>query len=76
MFCKQGRWNEAVDLESQVMEDRVKALGVQHPSTLVAMVNLALSLRKQGRVSDAEDLLARVKLVKTGHYSRDITLLP
>jgi hypothetical protein len=72
VYCNQGRWDEAVDLELQVMEDRVKVLGVQHPSTLVAMVNLAISLRKQGRGSDAEDLLAKVKLAKTGRYSRDI----
>ena len=56
-----------MDLELQVLEDKVNILGVQYLFTLVAMVNLALSLRKQDRVSDDEDLSGKAKPVKTGH---------
>ena len=30
IYCKQGRWNEAEQLEVQVMEMRKKLLGTEH----------------------------------------------
>ena len=69
VYCNQGRWDEAAELEMQVMEVRVKALGAHHRLTLIAMVNLASSFRKQGRFSDAEELSARVKQTKSNSCS-------
>lgn len=53
-----------------LMEVKVKALGAHHHLTLLAMVNLASSFRKQGRFSDTEELAARVKQTKLNSCSR------
>ena len=52
------------------MEVKVKALGAYHHLTLLAIVNLASSFRKQGRFSDTEELAARVKQTKLNSCSR------
>ena len=36
-YWNQGRWNEAEQLEVQVMNIRKKLLGAQHPDTLSSM---------------------------------------
>jgi tetratricopeptide (TPR) repeat protein len=55
-----GRYDEAVELFVQVHETRAKALGKEHPDTMTAMANLALTYQKQGRWRDAEELLLPV----------------
>ena len=35
-----GRWNEAEELEVQVMDMRKKLLGAEHPDTLISMESL------------------------------------
>ena len=52
----QGRWPEAEELEVQVLETSKRMLGVEHPSTLTRMANLALTYRNQGRWTEAEKL--------------------
>ena len=37
-----------------------ETLGIHHPDTLVCEANLAISLRQEGQVQDAEELRARV----------------
>lgn len=48
-LLKDGRYKEATVLLTEVTEARKKALGVEHPSTLIAMVNLAWSHRAEGQ---------------------------
>ncbi|KAJ5946981.1 hypothetical protein N7454_003820 [Penicillium verhagenii] len=43
-----GQWEEAEQLEIQVMETRKAKLGVDHPDTLTIMTNLASTYRNQG----------------------------
>jgi hypothetical protein len=40
-YWNQGKWNEAEQLEVQVMDMRKKLLGAEHPDTLTSMANLA-----------------------------------
>ena len=40
-YRNQGRWQDAVKLEKQVLEARVRLFGEEHPNTLTAMANLA-----------------------------------
>jgi hypothetical protein len=40
-YRDQGRWDEAEKLEVQVIETSKTKLGVDHPSTLTSMANLA-----------------------------------
>jgi hypothetical protein len=40
-YSNQGRWNEAEQLEVQVMDMRKKLLGADHPDTFGNMGNLA-----------------------------------
>ncbi|KAF1944328.1 HET-domain-containing protein [Clathrospora elynae] len=54
-----GRWGEAEELQVQVMETRKRVLGVEHPSTLASMANLASTYRNQGRWKEAEELQAK-----------------
>jgi tetratricopeptide (TPR) repeat protein len=55
-----GLWNEAEELFVQVIEMRKRALGQEHPDTLVSMLNLASTYRNQGQLNEAEDLEVRV----------------
>jgi hypothetical protein len=55
-----GRWEEAEQLEVQVMETRKTKLGADHPDTLTRMANLASTYRDQGRWEEAEQLFLQV----------------
>jgi tetratricopeptide (TPR) repeat protein len=55
-----GRWNEAEELQVQVMQTTKRVLGNGHPSTLNSMANLASTYRDQGRWNEAEELQAQV----------------
>ena len=41
-YSDQGTWNEAEQLELQVMDIRKKLLGPEHPDTLLSMGNYTL----------------------------------
>ncbi|KAF7718607.1 Uncharacterized protein PECH_006337 [Penicillium ucsense] len=56
----QGRWEEAEQLNVQVMETFNTKLGVDHPDTLTSMGNLALTYMDQGRWEEAEQLEVQV----------------
>ncbi|KAI2669860.1 hypothetical protein LCP963914a_9880 [Penicillium roqueforti] len=62
-YRKQGLWDEAEQLEVQVMETRKTKLGEDHPDTLTSMANLALTYSNQGRWDEAEQL--QVQLMET-----------
>jgi tetratricopeptide (TPR) repeat protein len=55
-----GRWNEAEIPFMQVMEERKRVLGQEHPDTLTSMANLASTYRNQGRWKEAEELFVQV----------------
>jgi hypothetical protein len=63
-YWNQGRWNEAEQLDIQVMDMRKKLLGAEHPDTLRSMANLASTYQIQGRWNEAEQLEHEVTNVK------------
>ncbi|KAH8598603.1 hypothetical protein B0O99DRAFT_505943 [Bisporella sp. PMI_857] len=71
-YRNQGRWNEAEDLDVQVIETRKRVLGPEHPDTLTSMANLASTYRHQGRGIDAlklmeECVMLRARTIGTNH---------
>ncbi|OQE08995.1 hypothetical protein PENFLA_c121G01412 [Penicillium flavigenum] len=60
----EGRWEEAEQLEVQVMETSKTKLGVDHPDTLTSMANLASTYRNQGRWEEAEQLEVQVMEIR------------
>ena len=40
-YLSQGKWNEAEQLEVQVLDMKKKVLGEEHPQTILSMTNLA-----------------------------------
>jgi hypothetical protein len=63
-YWNQGRWNEAEQLQIQVMDMRKKLLGAKHPDTLSSMENLASTYQNQGRWNEAEKLELEVTNIK------------
>lgn len=57
---RDGRYNDAEELQVQVVETRKQVLGPEHPSSLTSMANLASIYRKQGRWKKAEELGVQV----------------
>ena len=55
-----GDWDSAEQLEVQVMDMTKKLLGVEHPTTLSSMGNLAVTYANQGRWNEAEELQIQV----------------
>src|SRR5215469_224881 len=48
-YFNQGRWEEAEELDVQVMEMRKRVLGAEHQDTLTVTANLAATYFYQGR---------------------------
>ena len=63
-YSDQGRWNEAEQLEIQVMDMRKKLLGTEHPDTLCSMGNLAVTYIHQGRWIEAMQLNFKIMKIK------------
>jgi tetratricopeptide (TPR) repeat protein len=59
-YWEQGQSDEAEGLDIQVLELRKTVLGEEHPDTVQAMANLALTWWQQGRSDAAEELQAQV----------------
>ncbi|KAF2633333.1 kinesin light chain, partial [Macroventuria anomochaeta] len=55
-----GRYQEAEELDVEVMQTRRRVLGEEHPETLTSMANLASTYRNQGRWKEAEELGVQV----------------
>ncbi|KAH8669663.1 hypothetical protein BGZ60DRAFT_564114 [Tricladium varicosporioides] len=55
-----GRYNEAEKQFIEVFTTRKRVLGLEHPSTLTSMANLASTYQKQGRWKEAEELFVLV----------------
>jgi tetratricopeptide (TPR) repeat protein len=54
------RWQQAEELEIQVLNISKRVLGAEHPHTLTAMTNLASTFWNQGRWQQAEELQIQV----------------
>ena len=55
-----GRYEEAEELEVQVMQTSKRVLSDEHPDTLASMADLAATYTKQGRWEEAEELQVQV----------------
>ncbi|RYN19951.1 hypothetical protein AA0112_g10877 [Alternaria arborescens] len=55
-----GRYEEAEELQVQVMETSKRVLSDEHPDTLTSMANLALTYWNQGQWKEAEELQMQV----------------
>ncbi|KAJ5372537.1 Tetratricopeptide-like helical [Penicillium concentricum] len=62
-YWLEGRWEEAKQIEVQMVETSKAHFGEDHPYTLTCMANLALTFRDQGRWEEAEQL--QVQAVKS-----------
>jgi len=56
LLQEQGYFKEAETLENKVLDIRNRILGVEHPSTINAMENLAGTYHKLGKYTEAEKL--------------------
>ena len=56
-YLQEGRDDLAVPLFEEVLADRVRVLGADHPQTLTSRNNLAGAYHAVGRVDDARALL-------------------
>ena len=59
-YYESGFFNEAEELQVQVLEIRKRVLGEEHPHTLVSMANLASTYAQRGRYDEAEELEVRM----------------
>jgi hypothetical protein len=67
----EGRWEEAEQLDVQVMETSKTKLGADHPDTLTSMANLASTYRKQSRWEEAEQLEVQVMETRKTKFGVD-----
>ena len=71
-YRNQGRWEEAEELEVQVMETSSRVLGLQHSHMLTSMNNLAwkfwsLDLKKDAIQLMSEVVQSRQKTIGSDH---------
>lgn len=59
-FWDTGQWNEAEELQTQVIDRNKKVLEEEHPDTLISMNDLAAIHTNQGRWKEAEELGVQV----------------
>ena len=57
---EEGRFEEAEELEVQVLDLRKRVLGEKHPDTITTMASLASTWQQQGRSNEAERLKIQV----------------
>ena len=70
-FYENGFYNSAEELQREVLESWKRVLGAEHPYTLMAMDNLALTYAGQGRTDGAENLLLQVLELKRGAFGEE-----
>jgi tetratricopeptide (TPR) repeat protein len=56
----QGKYNKAEQMNRRILEGRKKALGKEHPDTLISVNNLASVLQDQGKYDDAEAMYRQI----------------
>jgi len=55
-YFAQGRYEEAEEIFLETVELRTRINGEEHQETLLAIVNVAMTLHKQGRYEEAEQM--------------------
>src|SRR3984957_1270209 len=60
VYDQGGYWKKAENLYDQLFVKKVTVLGAEHPDTLGAMANLAVTFWNQGKWKDAEELEMKV----------------
>jgi Tetratricopeptide repeat len=72
MLGQQRRYAEAEQLSREVLADRRRLLGEDHPDTLTSRATLARLAARQGRRAEAEELYRQVIADRTrvlgGHH--------
>ena len=63
-FLRQGKYDEAVAMQREVLAVSKRVLGAEHPDTLMTAGNLALSLSGQGKYDEAVAMQREVLAVK------------
>jgi hypothetical protein len=66
-----GDWNNAEQLQWQVMDKRKKLLGADHPNTLRSMTNQAHTYHSQGKWNEAEQLQVQIMDMRKKLLSAD-----
>ena len=67
---KCGRWDEALQLERKVLQNRIRILGLSHRATLDSFNALGFSLHSQGKFKEAAEM-HRVELEEKRKLLRD-----
>ena len=73
-LARQGKYDEAVAMEREVLAVRKRVLGAEHPDTLTAASNLAASLKSQEKYDEAEKMEREVLAVSKRVLGADATL--
>ncbi|KAF1365026.1 TPR-like protein [Lizonia empirigonia] len=71
-----GRWEDAIEMKTQVLATREAQLGPDHPKTLNVKVQLAYAYGENGRLTEAEKLFLEVLRAQesNGAAERDILI--
>jgi hypothetical protein len=59
----QGRWEDAEELDLEIIEARSRVLGLDHPDTFETKAHLAVIRLYQGRSEEAESLSVQPSIV-------------
>jgi len=60
-YLRQGKLNEAAELQEKVLKARKTIPGEDHPDTLTSMDNLAVTYSRQGKLNEAAELQEKVR---------------
>ncbi|QRV95649.1 kinesin light chain [Ceratobasidium sp. AG-Ba] len=70
-YQQQGRYQESVNLQEQVVEIRKRVSGHEHRETLIATQNLAITYYHLGRYTDAQSLHQHILHTSTRVHGHD-----
>jgi hypothetical protein len=63
-YGDKGRWDEAEELQAEVLEIRKRVLGPEHPGTLISMNNLSRTWKAMGQQTEALNLMDKCVQLK------------
>ena len=67
LYWNQGRYAEAEPLYQRSLAILEKAMGPEHPEVAPTLENYATKLREAGRKAEADELDARIKMIRAKH---------
>jgi tetratricopeptide (TPR) repeat protein len=68
IYADEGKYELAESVAREVLQDKIRVLGPEHPYTLAGMNNLAAVLERAGKLSDAETLIRQNLQLRTRLY--------